>query len=103
MYCVLLVLQQLKVLPKDLSYELRFPGETRAYGGAIGNEFTWQTNLKYPLFQNLGPREGYANDGGKVGYNREGFLPIQNAIANTYIRMQTKEQLPPVFMQVRKL
>lgn len=64
----------------------------------------WETNNLYPAPSSLsGPREPSDNEGGKVYYNQEGFLPIQNAIASAYIKLQANNDLPKISLQVSDL
>lgn len=54
----------------------------------------------YDTFAMIGPRQLSQNDGGTVGYFREGFLAVQNAIANSYVKQQTDTEMPNILMQV---
>lgn len=62
-------------------------------------DFNWQTNWLFP-------NDGYANrfpdqqDGGPPSYWNEGFLAIQNAIANAHINLnQGNVSMPEILMQ----
>lgn len=88
-------------LPKDLVYSLRFPSESRlalVYNAPL--IFNWHTGFLYPLYSTGGPRNIDDNEGGMVFYNQEGFIPLQNAIALAYIKMQTNEKIPNIYLQV---
>lgn len=75
-------------MPKHLSYSLRFPNNLRAGGG------TWQTNqLYFPLSEI--PRAEEDNEGASPHYYREGFVPIQNAIARAFVKLKSANRLPP--------
>ncbi|XP_031627171.1 ATP-binding cassette sub-family A member 3-like, partial [Contarinia nasturtii] len=74
-------------LPKNLVYTLRFPSELRATIDANPLVYNWQTNLLYPIFSGGGPRGGISDSGGAPSYHSEGFLAIQNAIAQVYMQM----------------
>lgn len=70
-------------MPKTLSYSLRFPGGLRSQ--VLDEEkYNWQTDRLFSRdpFPIRYPDE---NDGGPPSYHKEGFLAIQNAIANTFI------------------
>lgn len=56
----------------------------------------------YPRFQILGPRNPNDTDGGlPSGYLREGFLAVQNAIANQFLRLKSDgTTMPEIMMQV---
>lgn len=77
-------------LPKNLSYTLRFPSECRLnnQGAQIVSIYNWQTNLLYPLESGGGPNGWDEPFGGVPIYGAEGFLPIQNAIARTFIQFK---------------
>lgn len=83
-------------------YSLRFPSELRQFAEYnFSMLYNWQTTNLFPLYQSIGPREEYNNQGGMVYYNKEGFLPIQNAIATAFIKVQSAAVLPPIWLQVR--
>lgn len=89
-------------MPKKLAYSLRFPAELRTSevpGYLRPEDFNWQTNLLFP-------NDGYANrnpdleDGGPPSYWNEGFLTIQNAIANAHIEINRgNASMPEIQMQ----
>lgn len=83
-----------------LSYNLRFPSILRLKKNEtlLPSIYTWKTNLLLPLFWN-GARNSDENDGGLPWYNREGFLPIQHAIARNFIKMKGENQIPKIKMQ----
>lgn len=52
--------------------------------------FNWQTDKSITAFQEPGPRCRYdANGGIPPGYDVEGFLPVQNAIARCFMRIHS--------------
>lgn len=85
-----------------MSYSLRFPGELRTirHNPLL---FNWQTDRSTPRYEEPGPRTRNDNDGGiPPGYLREGFLPIQNAIATAFLSIQSNASafMPKMFIQV---
>lgn len=52
------------------------------------------------MYSTGGPREREEDQGGMVFYNQEGFLPIQNAIASAYVKLQSKMEIPKIQLQV---
>lgn len=65
--------------------------------------FNWQTDRLTPRYFEPGPRTRYNNDGGvPPGYVREGFLPIQNAIATVFLSIQSNAAhiMPNILIQV---
>lgn len=52
------------------------------------------------MYSTGGPREREEDQGGMVFYNQEGFLPIQNAIASAYVKLQSKTEIPKIQLQV---
>ncbi|XP_032594289.1 phospholipid-transporting ATPase ABCA3 isoform X2 [Drosophila grimshawi] len=87
------------VLSDSLKYTLRFPSELRTTSFNIG--LTWLTMRLFPMIDLTGPRNLEDGDGGiPVGYLREGFLPVQNAISMAYIRQKSNmDVIPEVVMQ----
>lgn len=78
-------------LPTHLHYALRFPGELRT---ARGNPltFNWQTDKSEPVARLRGPRARQHADGGMPpGYVREGFLAVQHALADQFLRMHSSD------------
>lgn len=64
--------------------------------------FNWRTDLLFPRFQTPGPRNRNGTDGGiPPGYRQEGFLAIQHAIANEYLKMQGAVEMPDIKLQVK--
>lgn len=69
--------------------------------------FNWRTNLLFPIFSTGGPRSRDDNDGGMPWYFREGFIPIQDAIARSYTKIKCelatekceKDTLPEIVLQ----
>lgn len=61
--------------------------------------FNWHTGFLFPLYSTGGPRQHEDNDGGMVFYNREGFLAIQEAITQAYIKSFTDDTVPTIKMQ----
>lgn len=89
-------------------YSLRFPSELRTPPPGLNQPliFNWHTNLLYPLFSTGGPRQREDNDGGMLWYFREGFVPIQDAIARAFTEIKCsavascdKTELPDILMQ----
>lgn len=101
------LLQNISELPTNLKYSLRFPSESRTPTALLNQPliFNWHTRLLYPLFSTGGPREREDNDGGMLWYFREGFVPIQDAIARSYIQIKCddnpcgSEKLPEILLQ----
>ncbi|XP_037025654.1 ATP-binding cassette sub-family A member 3-like isoform X1 [Bradysia coprophila] len=89
-------------LPKQLEYSIRFPSELRTsvYDNPI--LYNWRTNLLFPRFQILGPRNpNDTDDGIPSGYIREGFLAVQNAIASQFLFLKSNgtNKMPEIMMQ----
>ncbi|XP_055909470.1 phospholipid-transporting ATPase ABCA1-like isoform X2 [Eupeodes corollae] len=88
---------------ENLNYQIRFPSELRT--AASSNVLkTWLTNTLFIPFDPIGPRNTPDVDGGiPVGYLREGFLPVQNAISTAFIKLSSKnltdQILPRVMLQ----
>ena len=57
--------------PPKLSYKIRLSSRPRNSGGSKLNPFfgdtSWKTDLTFPLFQRVGPREKNDYDGGSPG------------------------------------
>lgn len=90
-------------LPNKLEYSIRFPSELRTsvYDNPI--LYNWRTNLLFPRFQILGPRNpNDTDDGIPSGYVREGFLAVQNAIASQFLFLKSNgtNNMPEIMMQV---
>lgn len=85
--------------PRNFVFSLRFPSELRTATRALG--WTWLTSKLFPIIDIAGPRNPDAYDGGlPVGYLREGFLPVQQALSMAYLKLAgNKETLPYVEMQ----
>lgn len=95
-------LSDLKALPNQLAYTIRFPAELRTARATANVLYAnWRTDLLFPLFQEGGPRSKEYDDGGiPPGYYREGFVQIQNAISRAFIELITKTtNLPDIFLQ----
>lgn len=92
-------LAEAKGFPDNLKYTLRFPSELRTVSSYF--PVTWLTLRLYPVLQTAGPRNKDDADGGvPVGYLREGFLPIQNALSMSYLRLRSPGgKLPDVMLQ----
>ena len=86
---------------EQLSFSLRFPSELRTSTTNIG--LTWLTSKLFALIDLTGPRNPDDQDGGNpVGYLREGFLPVQNALSMAWLKLAKKQaniELPEVIMQ----
>lgn len=81
---------------------MRFPSELRTarFNPASNN---WRTDLLFPRFDILGPRNRRVHNGGvPPGYFQEGFLAIQNAIADQFLRMKSGNvaYMPEISIQV---
>lgn len=80
---------------------MRFPSELRTapFNPASNN---WRTDLLFPRFDILGPRNRRSHNGGiPPGYFQEGFLAIQNAIADQFLRMNIDDAyMPEISIQV---
>lgn len=85
--------------PEQFSFSLRFPSELRTSTTNIG--LTWLTSKLFAIIDLTGPRNPDDNDGGNpVGYLREGFLPVQNALSSEWLKLKSgQNELPEVFMQ----
>uniref|UniRef100_W8AEW5 ATP-binding cassette sub-family A member 3 n=1 Tax=Ceratitis capitata TaxID=7213 RepID=W8AEW5_CERCA len=85
--------------PSNFVYSLRFPSELRTATRTLG--WTWLTSKLFPVFDTPGPRNPTDEDGGlPVGYLREGFLPVQQAISMAYLKLAgNRDNLPYVEMQ----
>lgn len=81
---------------------MRFPSELRTAGFNPAS-YNWRTDLLFPRFEILGPRNRRSENGGiPSGYFQEGFLAIQNAIADQYLRMKSNNALmPEISIQVK--
>lgn len=88
-------------IPAQLEYSIRFPSELRTgrFNPASNN---WRTDLLFPRFEILGPRNRRSDNGGiPPGYFQEGFLAIQNAIADQFLRMKSNVAfMPEISIQV---
>lgn len=88
--------------PNKLAYALRFPSVLRTQIQTFYSDiFTWSTDKLFPEDDSSGPRDIEDADGGvPVGYLREGFLPIQQAISMAYLKIAGKQSvLPEIVMQ----
>lgn len=79
--------QNITELPKNLIYTLRFPSESRMNSEVNPTIFNWQTNLLVPIYAGGGARGGAMDEGGAPYYFSDGFLPIQEAIGKTFMKM----------------
>ncbi|XP_031625623.1 ATP-binding cassette sub-family A member 3-like [Contarinia nasturtii] len=85
------------VIPKSLSYSLRFPSELRM--NDVPSHFqpdviNWNTNRLFPE-QPYSPYYPYADDGKLPSYYKEGFLAIQNAIAQAFLQLNNVNKTMP--------
>lgn len=79
-------------MPSNLRYALRFPAELRTHHKLNPMLFNWQTDKSITANQEPGPRCRYDADGGvPPGYLREGFLPVQHAIARRFLAVQAQQ------------
>ncbi|KAF5277495.1 hypothetical protein FQR65_LT03832 [Abscondita terminalis] len=76
-------------LPSKMNVTFRFPGELRS-GAALGakgfGQYTWKTNLLFPLYQIAGPRGWDMNEGAEPSYYYEGFLKLQQELSYAIIK-----------------
>lgn len=59
----------------------------------------WHTFALFPLYATSGPRSRDDNDGGPPWYYREGFVPIQDAIARAFVKLKSGNNMPDVLLQ----
>lgn len=72
--------------PNYLKYRLIFPYACRVYHDTfIG--ISWHTHSLYHFINRTNQRNVGLGDGGYVGYIREGFAPLQNAISMSYLQL----------------
>ncbi|XP_059223186.1 phospholipid-transporting ATPase ABCA1-like [Stomoxys calcitrans] len=72
--------------PNFLKYRLIFPYACRVYHDTfIG--ISWHTHSLYHFINRTDQRNIGVDDGGYVGYIREGFAPMQNAISLSYLQL----------------
>uniref|UniRef100_A0A1A9X391 ABC transporter domain-containing protein n=1 Tax=Glossina brevipalpis TaxID=37001 RepID=A0A1A9X391_9MUSC len=85
--------------PEKFSYSIRFPSELRT--SVSDRQLTWFTMKLFLPFDISGPRNINATDGGlPVGYLREGFLPVQQAVSMAYMKLlSNRSDIPVVGMQ----
>ncbi|XP_030373286.1 ATP-binding cassette sub-family A member 3-like [Scaptodrosophila lebanonensis] len=77
-------------IPQILKYSLRFPSELRTNNQLL----TWMTDQVFPQIDSVGPRNRDNNTGGSpVGYIMEGFLPIQNAVTMSWLKLATDSKV----------
>ncbi|ESO83918.1 hypothetical protein LOTGIDRAFT_229502 [Lottia gigantea] len=69
-----------------LSSEPRNEGDKKKVNPFSQTDNRWPTKFNFPLFQRVGPREQDEHCGGKPGYEREGFLAIQQAVSIAIIQ-----------------
>lgn len=83
-----------------LNYSLRFPGYLRFQKpeNLLQSVRNWKTKSLFPIFW-YGARNIEDVDGGLPWYTREGFLPIQNAIAKAFIKINGVNKIPKIKMQ----
>lgn len=89
-------------IPAQLEYSMTFPSELRT-GSFNPTSNNWRTDLLFPRFEILGPRNRRSENGGiPPGYYQEGFLAIQNAIARQFLEMKSNQNavMPEIFIQV---
>ncbi|XP_037937487.1 ATP-binding cassette sub-family A member 3-like [Teleopsis dalmanni] len=85
--------------PNKFAFSLRFPSELRTSSSNFSD--TWLTNNLVPLYTENGPRNKDDVDGGiPVGYVREGFLPLQNALSIAFLKLSSgTKELPEILLQ----
>lgn len=89
-------------LPRVIDYAIRFPGALRT-GRKNPVLYNWFTKLKFPILPYPGPRNRETDDDGiPSGYWQEGFLSIQNTIAQEFVRMHSggAQLMPEVILNV---
>ncbi|CAF1598091.1 unnamed protein product, partial [Adineta ricciae] len=81
-------------LTSNITYKIRLSAKLRnsGSGGIFNGENNWRTNLIYPIFPILGPRNKNSSSGGTPGYFKEGFLALQRAVD-----MELLQELNPTF------
>lgn len=88
-------------IPENLIFTLVFPGEIRDFwDNCIGSH--WRTNNLFDPYNKYFGRYPDSNDGGYVGYFREGFISLQHEISLAYLSLKAKKPkslLPTIFVQ----
>ncbi|UJR37958.1 hypothetical protein I4U23_030642 [Adineta vaga] len=81
-------------LTSNITYKIRLSAKLRnsGSGGIFNGENNWRTNLMYPVFPIVGPRNRNSSTGGTPGYYREGFLAVQRSVD-----MELLNKLNPTF------
>uniref|UniRef100_A0A1A9X396 ABC transporter domain-containing protein n=1 Tax=Glossina brevipalpis TaxID=37001 RepID=A0A1A9X396_9MUSC len=81
--------------PYHFETNLLFPAYLRYYNDTyIGSR--WYTHSLYSVEHPYAPRSPDLDDGGYVGYTREGFSHIQNTIASSYLKAIIEEINSPI-------
>ncbi|EDW76555.1 uncharacterized protein Dwil_GK15524 [Drosophila willistoni] len=94
-------------LPNILDYVLRFSPFLMTSENEC-NKDIWATNDLYPPIEELlsgGPRPSERNtdyDGKPPGYVQEGFLPLQHAIAMSYLELKNAQE-PDIFPHINMM
>ncbi|XP_038067464.1 ATP-binding cassette sub-family A member 3-like [Patiria miniata] len=93
-------------LPSNITYSIRLKASQRNYPDAKFNNITgdsgrWHTDTLFELISRPGPREKGKTWGGKPGYMREGFLPLQYAIDRAFLQFQNVS-LEDVSVEMRR-
>ncbi|GBP54717.1 ATP-binding cassette sub-family A member 3 [Eumeta japonica] len=81
-------------LPKNISYSIRFPERPRTYSFSWYGAPTWRTDLLFPAFETIGPRERASVDGGNdPGYISELFIALQHSVSMELVSRLTDVDL----------
>ncbi|GBP54703.1 ATP-binding cassette sub-family A member 3 [Eumeta japonica] len=81
-------------LPKDISYSIRFPARPRAHSFYGMGAPSWRTDLLFPVFERMGPREPSDEDGGNnPGYISELFIALQHSVSMELVSRLTDVDL----------
>ncbi|XP_022089306.1 ATP-binding cassette sub-family A member 3-like [Acanthaster planci] len=80
-------------LPTNITYSIRLKASQRNFPGITTKQYTgatsrWHTDELFELISTPGPRQKEHTWGGKPGYMREGFLPLQHAIDRAFLQFQ---------------
>ncbi|KAG4071964.1 hypothetical protein HA402_006125 [Bradysia odoriphaga] len=87
-------------IPDNLEYSIRLPSELRTPDGFFPATYNWRTDLLFPRFEILGPRNRGSDNGGvPPGYYQEGFLAIQNAVAGAFLQLKSGNTMPEIYIQ----
>ncbi|CAG5129798.1 unnamed protein product [Candidula unifasciata] len=88
-------------LKNKAAFKIRLSYAPRITSDNIGkisfsSDTSWSTDLMFPPYQVVGPRDGESPCGNNPGYEREGFLAIQQAVFNSlmyeYVKGEAQEK-----------